>query len=52
MSRDRIMKAVKEILANKNIIQKVRDLNFDKKVQVKDEIDELEARKEKESEHI
>ena len=29
------MKALKKILANKDIIQKVRDLNFDKEVQVK-----------------
>ena len=35
MSRDQIMKALKEILASKDIIQKVRDLNFNKEVQVK-----------------
>ena len=57
MSRDRItnnkiMKALKEILANKDIIQKVRDLNFDKDVQVKYEINELKARKDEELEHI
>ena len=32
---NKIMKALKKILANKDIIQKVRDLNFDKEVQVK-----------------
>ena len=52
MSRDQIMKALKEILANQDIIQKVRELNFDKKVQVKDEIDQLEARKDEELEHM
>ena len=34
MSRDQIIKFLKEILANKDMIQKVRDLNFDKEVQV------------------
>ena len=38
---NKIMKALKEILANKEIILKVRDLKFDKEVQVRDEIDEL-----------
>ena len=58
MSRDqivinnKIMKALKEILANKDIIQKVRDLNFDKEVQLRDEIDELETRKDEEIGHI
>ena len=33
------------------IIQKVRDLNFDKEVQVKYEINELKARKDEELEH-
>ena len=51
MCRDQIMKAVKEILANKVIIQKVRELNFGKEVQVKNEINELEARKDEELEH-
>ena len=46
------MKALKKILANKDIIQKVRDLNFDKEVQVKYEINELKARKDEELEHI
>ena len=46
------MIALKEILANKVIIQKVRDLNFDKEVQVKYEINELEARKDQELEYI
>ena len=40
------MKALRKILANKDIIQKVRDSNFDKEVQVKYEINELKARKE------
>ena len=44
MSRDEIMSALKEISAHKNIIQKVRELNFDKEEQVQDEINELEAR--------
>ena len=35
MPRDQIIKYSKEILANKDMIQKVRDLNFDKEVQVK-----------------
>ena len=39
------MKVLKEILANKDIIQKVTDLNFDKEVQVKYEINELKVRK-------
>ena len=30
MLRDQIIKYLKEILANKDMIQKVRDLNFDK----------------------
>ena len=46
------MKVLKEILANKDMIQKVRDLNFDKEVQVKYEINELKARKDKELEQI
>ena len=46
------MKALKEILANKDIIQKARELNFDKEVQVKYEIIELKARKDEELEHI
>ena len=45
MPKSLIMKALKEILVNKDIIQKVRDLNFDKEVQVKYEIHQLEARK-------
>ena len=52
MSRDQIMKALKEILANKDIIQKVRDLNFDKEVQGKGEINQLEARKDEELEQV
>ena len=42
---NKIMKALKEILANKDIIQKVTFFNFDKEVQMKYEINELEARK-------
>ena len=49
---NKIMRALKEILANKDIIQKVRDLNSDKEVQVKYEISELKARKDEELEHI
>ena len=50
MSRDqitnnKIMKALRKILANKNITQKIRDSNFDKEVQVKYEINELRGRK-------
>ena len=51
-SRDQIMKALKEILANKDIIQKVRDLNFDKEVQGKGEINQLEAGKDEELEQV
>ena len=35
MLTDQIIKYLKEILANKDRIQKVRDLNFDKELQVK-----------------
>ena len=52
MPRHKIMKALEEILANKDIIQKDRDLNFDKEVQVKYEINELKTRKYKELEPI
>ena len=38
--------------AHKNMIQKVRQLNFDEEVQVKYEINELKARKDEELEHI
>ena len=46
------MKALKEILADKDKIQKVTDLNFDKEVHVKYEINELKARKDEELEFI
>ena len=52
MSRDQTMKAMKEVLANKDMIQKVRDLNFDKEVQVKNEKNRLKTRKDEELEHI
>ena len=52
MSRNQIMKALKEILANKDITQKAGELNFEKEVQVKYEIDELEAGKDEELEPI
>ena len=52
MSRCQIMKALKKILANKYLIQKVRHSNFDKEVQVRYEINELKARKDEELEHI
>ena len=52
ISSGQIMKALREILANKDIIQKIRDSNFDKEVQVKYEINELKTRKDKELEHI
>ena len=42
---NKIMIALKEILAYKNIIQKARESNFDKEVQVKYKINELKARK-------
>ena len=51
MPRDQIMKPLEDILANKDKIQKIRDLNFNK-VQVKYEITELKARKDEELEHI
>ena len=46
------MKVLREILANKDIIQKVRDSNFDKEVQIKYEINELKARKDEKLEYI
>ena len=52
MSRGQIMKALKEILANKDIKQKIRYLNFDKEAQVKYEINQLEHRRNEELEHI
>ena len=52
MNRDPVMKVLKEILANKYMIQKVRDLNSDKEVQAKHEINELKARKGVELEHV
>ena len=52
MPRDQIIKYLKEILANKDMIQKVRDLKFDKEVQVKYEINELIVRKDEELEYI
>ena len=42
MPRDQI---IKEILANKDTIQKVRDLNFGKEMQVKNKINRLKVRK-------
>ena len=35
MTKDQIIKYVKEMLANKDKMQKVRYLNFDKETQVK-----------------
>ena len=52
MSRGQIMKSLKEILVNGDIIQKVRELNFNKEVQIRNEIDELEARKDEKLEYI
>ena len=52
MPRDQLIKALEEILANKDMIQKVRDLDFNKEVQVKYEINELKARKDEELEYI
>ena len=52
MFRDQIIKYLKEILANKDKIQKVRDLNFDKEVEVKNKINRLKARKVEEVERI
>ena len=46
------MKILKETSANKDMIQKVRDLNFHKEKQVKYEIHELKARKDEELERI
>ena len=45
MPKDQIMKYSKEILTNKDMMQKVRDLDFDKEVQVKYVINELKAKK-------
>ena len=44
MPRDQITKYLKEILANKDKIQKIRDLNFDKELQVKYEINKIKSR--------
>ena len=52
MLRDQIIKYLKEILANKDMIQKVRDLNLDKEMQAKYEINELKIRKDGELEYI
>ena len=49
---NKIMKALKEILANKDIIQKVRDLHVAKEVQERVEIDELETREDEEIEYM
>ena len=49
MPRDQI---IKEILEIKDKIQKVRNLNFDKEVQVKYEINEPKVRKDEELEYI
>ena len=40
------------LLANKDKIQKVRDLNFDKELQVKSEMNRLKARKDEQLERI
>ena len=48
MPRGQIIKALREILANKDIIQRTRGSNFDKEVQVEYEMNELKARKDKE----
>ena len=52
MLRDQIIKYLKEILPNKDMIQRVRDLNFDKEERVKYEINELKVKKDEELEHI
>ena len=52
MPRGQIMKVLGGILANKDIIQEVRDLNFDKEVWVKYEVNELKAKKDEELKHI
>ena len=49
---NKIMIALKEILAHKNITYKARDSNFDKGVQVKDEIVQLDASKDEELQDI
>ena len=41
-----------ELLAHKNTIQKVRQLNFENKEQVRDKINELKARKDEELDFI
>ena len=48
MPRDQIIKHS----ANKDKIQNVRDLNFDKELQLKNEINRLKARKDEELEHL
>ena len=52
MSKEQIIKYLKKILANKGMIQKVRDLNFDKEVLIKYEINELKSRKDEELERM
>ena len=52
MPRDQIMRVLKAILANKDMIQKVRGLSFDKEVEIKYNINELKARKDEELEHV
>ena len=52
MINNKIMKALGDILANENITQNPIRLNFDKEELLRDEIDELEARKDEEIEHI
>ena len=52
MPRDQITKYLKEILANKDKIQKIRYLNFDKELQVKYEINKIKSRKDEELECI
>ena len=46
------MIALKEISAHKNIIQKVKELNFDTEEHIKNEINELKARKDEELDSI
>ena len=52
MPRDQIIEYLKQILANKDKIAKVRDLNFVKEVQLKNEINRLKARKYEELDRI
>ena len=49
---DHKIKALKGLLAHQDNMEEVRDVNFNKEVQVKNEINELKAKKDEEFEYI